>query len=101
MGNKRYTYWGNNPQANAISSLAAAMGNKRYTYWGNNPQANAISERMHQVGENILPTTLHTNPPQNKANAIGGLRLTISSLCYENDGTSKVRYRPRIIGFSS
>jgi hypothetical protein len=34
-----------------------------------NPQANAFCERLHQVVGNILQTTLHTNPPQNKANA--------------------------------
>ena len=34
-----------------------------------NPQANAICEQMHQVVGNILWTTLHTNPLQNKANA--------------------------------
>lgn len=34
-----------------------------------NPQANAVCEQMHQVVGNILRTTLHTNPPQDVANA--------------------------------
>jgi hypothetical protein len=35
-----------------------------------NPQSTAICEQMHQTVGNVLQTLVHTNPPQNVAQAL-------------------------------
>ncbi len=49
--------------------LLEIFGIKDVCSTSKNPQSNAICERMHQTVTNVLRTLVHTNPPQNMAQA--------------------------------